>query len=235
VTRGRAARTRMAAHTVRMQGTRRRSPCGASRTHRAWARAVGDGLPWRFLRRTSWEGSTHRVGNKAPRCTLTYTTNCSSIRRGGGELTMTNADRLEEALRNAPGPLCDDCAALEARFPRRQVAYMEAELLAQKGRISRGSAQCVRCGKTKKASWADKPSAGAAPSGGGWTAFDLSTRQGTFVLVCRQAGAGWTGVVTQGAPSASSRSTALEAVYVEASNFQDLYRAAQSWVASRSG
>lgn len=62
--------------------------------------------------------------------------------------------RLLQALNNASGPLCDDCATELCGFKHRQIAYQQAELLAGRRDIVRKKdTTCVRCGLHKKCSW----------------------------------------------------------------------------------
>lgn len=66
----------------------------------------------------------------------------------------TNASKILTVLRDASGPLCDDCAADLCGFKHRQVAYQQAELLSGRSQIYRAKdRQCMRCGTEKKCSW----------------------------------------------------------------------------------
>lgn len=62
---------------------------------------------------------------------------------------MTNADKILKALREASGPLCDDCLTKEAGLARRQVAYTECSRLYGRGAINRVRDMCSLCRKLK--------------------------------------------------------------------------------------
>lgn len=66
---------------------------------------------------------------------------------------MTNADRILRVLKEAAGPVCDDCVSERAHvFPRQQVNQLAARL-ADAGRVVRGKgANCTYCGRDKKVS-----------------------------------------------------------------------------------
>jgi hypothetical protein len=73
---------------------------------------------------------------------------------------MGNKDKLLGALASIGGPVCDDCTAPAAGFPKRQVVYQLATELAKQSAIGRAKAICSVCGAFKNASW----SLGVVPS-----------------------------------------------------------------------
>ncbi len=66
---------------------------------------------------------------------------------------MSNKDRPLAAFGRLGGPACDDCAAAETGFTRRQTAFRLATELAAQGAIGRAKAICSLCGAQKNASW----------------------------------------------------------------------------------
>lgn len=147
---------------------------------------------------------------------------------------MTNAERLMEVLARLKGPVCDDCAAQEAGFSRRQVARMEAESLAMLNRVTRRTAACLVCGREKKVSFlgqVDSP----PPTNAEWRAWDLSNASGRFVLLGRQEQGRWVGLVQRAAPPANSPTPGLiQGTYLSAEDFGGLLTQARTWVAERS-
>ena len=62
---------------------------------------------------------------------------------------MTNEEKALNILKEAAGPFCDDCLALEARFSRRQTANSICRDLHNRGQIKRTNGSCHTCRKYK--------------------------------------------------------------------------------------
>lgn len=62
---------------------------------------------------------------------------------------MTNEEKALNVLKEAAGPFCDDCLALEACFSRRQTANSICRDLHNRGQIKRTNGNCHTCRKFK--------------------------------------------------------------------------------------
>lgn len=65
---------------------------------------------------------------------------------------MSNEADFVSVLRQADGPLCDDCMATAAGWNQRQQANQVGRRLAARGTIARASGACSACNKTKTVS-----------------------------------------------------------------------------------
>jgi len=64
--------------------------------------------------------------------------------------TLTNRERIINQLKELAGPVCDDCLATLAGISPRQTVNQICNSLSVAGQITRGTGNCIRCGKTKK-------------------------------------------------------------------------------------
>ncbi|MBN1461214.1 MAG: hypothetical protein JXA57_16925 [Armatimonadetes bacterium] len=66
---------------------------------------------------------------------------------------MAQSDRFLEAIRQEPGPMCDDCVAEAAGWANRRSARLAGIGLEHEGHAIRNKGRCARCGKYKTVSW----------------------------------------------------------------------------------
>ena len=74
---------------------------------------------------------------------------------------MTNRERILEFLKQAGGPICDDCLSAGADVHPRQQCFSICTELGHRGLAGRDTTTCVVCRRAKKATWLNP--AGTAP------------------------------------------------------------------------
>jgi hypothetical protein len=74
---------------------------------------------------------------------------------------VSDIEKFMNGLKNARGPICDDCLAESIGWGQRQRANMIGRPLAVGGAITRERAVCLECGRTKTVNRL-KPPAGSS-------------------------------------------------------------------------